>query len=250
MNKIVYLLIAFIFLACDSESGSDCIKKEGAIVQREIDLDLFNKIIVFQRVQLFIEKGDIQKVVVESGENLINDVEVKVDGNVLSLIDNNTCNFIRDYDITKIYVTSPNITEIRNSSGLEVTSIGVLTYPELFLLSENYENEDLYYNDGNFRLNLDVDEIRITSNGYSSFRLSGNANKASFNTYSGNTHVLAEDLTVNEVSFFHRSTGRMVVRPIESIRGKIMGIGNVIAKNRPPIIDVEELYTGELIFED
>jgi hypothetical protein len=42
----------------------------------------------------------------------------------------------------------------------------------------------------------------------------------------------------------------MVVRPIESIRGKIMGIGNVIAKNRPAIIDVEELYRGELIFED
>ncbi len=66
MNKIAYLVIAFIFLACDSENGSDCFKKEGAIVQREIDLDLFTEIIVFQRVQLFIEKGAIQKVIVES----------------------------------------------------------------------------------------------------------------------------------------------------------------------------------------
>jgi hypothetical protein len=250
MKKIAYIAIAFIFLACDTENGSDCFKKEGAIIQREIDLDLFTKIIVFPRVQLFIEKGDIQKVIVESGENLINDVEVKVDGNQLLLIDTNTCNFIRDYDITKVYVTSPNITEIRNSSGLEITSIGVLTYPVLKLLSENFENEDVYHNDGNFKFTLNVEKIEVISNGYSSFRLSGNADKASFTTYAGNTHILAENLLVNEADLFHRSTGRMVVRPIESIRGKIMGIGNVIAKNRPSIIDVEELYTGELIFED
>ena len=250
MNKVVYLVIVFIFLACDSENGSDCFKKEGTIVQREIDLDLFTEIIVYERVQLFIEEGAIQKVIIESGKNLIDDIEVKVDGNQLSLIDNNNCNYIRDYDITKVYVTSPNITEIRNSSGLEVTSIGVLTYPVLNLLSENFENEDVYHNDGNFKLTLNVEEIKITSNGYSTFRLSGNANNAFFNTYAGNTHILAENLTINEITLFHRSTGRMVVRPIEAIRGKIAGIGNVIAKNRPPIVEVEELYTGELIFED
>jgi hypothetical protein len=250
MNKIVYLVFVFIFLACDSENGSDCFKKEGTIVQREIDLDLFTKIIVYPRVQLFIEKGDIQKVIIESGENLINDVYASVDGGLLSLIDNNSCNFIRDYNITKVYVTSPNITEIRNSSDLEVNSIGVLTYPELKLISEDYNNEDVFHNDGNFKLSLNVEEIEITSNGHSSFRLSGNAIKASFNTYAGNAYILAENLTVNEINLFHRSTGKMIVRPIESIRGKIIGIGNVVAKNRPPIIDVEEIYTGKLIFED
>jgi hypothetical protein len=250
MNKIVFLVFTFILFGCDSENGSDCFKKEGTIVQREIDLGLFTKIVVYERVQLFIEKGDVQKVIVESGENLINDVEVKVDGGLLTLVDNNTCNFIRDYDITKVYVTSPNITEIRNSSGLEVTSIGVLSYPELELLSENYENEDVYHNDGNFKLTLNVEEITITTNGFSTFRLSGNANTAFFNAFSGNTNILTEDLTVNEITIFHRSTGRIIIRPIESLRGKIVGIGNVIAKNRPPIIEVEVLYTGELIFED
>jgi hypothetical protein len=38
MNKIAYILIAFIFFACNSENGSDCFKKEGGIVQREVDL--------------------------------------------------------------------------------------------------------------------------------------------------------------------------------------------------------------------
>ncbi len=250
MNKIVYIAIAFIFLACDSENGSDCFKKEGSIVQRDIELAPFTEIVVFERVQLFIEEGPVQKVIIESGENLINDVEVKVEGNILSVVDNNTCNFIRDYDITKVYVTSPNITKIRNSSSLEITSIGVLSYPVLTLYSENYENEDIYHTNGDFNLIINVGEIKITSNGFSTFRLSGNADKAFFGLYAGNTRILAENLVVKELSLYHRSSNKMIVNPIESIQGEILNIGNVIAKNRPLIVEVEELFMGKLIFED
>ena len=42
----------------------------------------------------------------------------------------------------------------------------------------------------------------------------------------------------------------MVVNPIESIRGEIVSVGDVIAKNRPPVVEVEELFMGRLIFED
>ena len=250
MNKIVYIAIAFIFLACDSENGSDCFKKEGSIVQRDIELAPFTEIVVFERVQLFIEEGPVQKVILESGENLINDVDVKVEGNILSVVDNNTCNFIRDYDITKVYITSPNITKIRNSSSLEIRSIGVLTYPELTLYSENYGNEDIYHTDGDFNLYINVGEIKITSNGFSTFRLHGNADKAFFGLYAGNTRILAENLMVKELSLYHRSSNKMVVNPIESIHGEILNIGNVIAKNRPSIVEVEELFMGKLIFED
>ena len=250
MNKIIFIAFVFIFLACDSENGSDCFKKVGAIVQRDIELAPFTEIVVFERVQLIIEEGPVQKVVLESRENLINDVEVKVEGTLLTLIDNNTCNFIRDYDITKVYVTSPNITEIRNSSSLEITSIGVLNFPELTLYSEDYKNEDIYYNDGDFNLTINVEEIEIISNGFSTFRLNGNADKAFFGLYAGNTRVLAENLIVKQLRLYHRSSNKMVVNPIESIQGEILNIGDVIAKNRPPIVEVEELFMGKLIFED
>jgi len=250
MNKIVYLAIAFVFFACDSENGSDCFKKEGAIVQKDVELATFTEIVVFERVQLFIEEGPVQKVVLESGENLINDVEVKVEGDLLSIIDNNTCNFIRDYDITKVYITAPNLTKIRNSSSLEIISIGVLNYPDLTLYSENHDNEDFYHNNGNFNLNLDVQELNVISNGFSTFRLNGNADKAFFGLYAGNTRILADNLIVKELRLFHRSSNHMVVNPTEFIQGEILNVGNVIAKNRPPVVEVEELFMGKLIFED
>lgn len=250
MKKIIYIAITLLFIACDSENGSDCFKKEGAIVQLDFDLASFTEIVVFEGVQLFIEEGPEQKVTLESGENLIDDVEVKVEETLLSIIDNNTCNFIRDYNITKVYVTSPNITKIRNSSSLEIASIGVLNYPELTLFSENNGNEEYYHNNGNFNLDLNVLELTIASNGFSTFRLHGNTGKAFFGLYSGNTRILAENLIVKNLYLYHRSTNKMVVNPTESIHGEIFGIGDVIAKNRPPIVEVEELFMGKLIFED
>ena len=250
MKKIIYIAIALLFIACDSENGSDCFKKEGAIVQLDFDLASFTEIVVFEGVQLFIEEGPIQKVTLESGENLIDDVVVEVDGDLLTVIDNNSCNFIRDYNITKVYVTSPNLTKIRNSSSLEIIGIGVLNYPELTLLSENHENEDYYHNNGDFNLNLNVQELFIISNGFSTFRLNGNTDKANFGLFSRNTRILAEDLIVKNLYLYHRSTNIMVVNPTESIKGEIFGIGDVIAKNRPPLVEVEEFFTGKLIFED
>jgi len=250
MKKILYIAITILFITCDSDKGLGCFTKAGTIIEREITVDPFTRIVVFERVQLFIEEGPIQKVIIKTGDNLINEVEVKVEGDLLSVIDNNSCNFIRDYDITKVYVISPNITEIRNSSSLEITSLGVLSFPEINLYSENFGNEDVYRTNGDFNLTLNVEEVKITSNGISTFQLSGNANKATFGLFSGNTRVLAENLIINDLHLYHRSSNKMVVNPIMSIQGEIVSIGNVIAKNRPPIVEVEELFEGKLIFED
>jgi hypothetical protein len=39
----------------------------------------------------------------------------------------------------------------------------------------------------------------------------------------------------------------MILKPIQSISGKILNTGNVILKNNPPIINVEQLFSGHLI---
>jgi hypothetical protein len=40
----------------------------------------------------------------------------------------------------------------------------------------------------------------------------------------------------------------MVVYPTESITGTMNSSGNSILKNVPPIVDVEELYQGRVIY--
>lgn len=249
MNNYFFIVVSFLFFGCNSENGLDCFQKTGTIIQTEVEVEDFSRIIVWPGVQLFIQQGAVQQIIIETGENLLNDIEVSVNGTQLSLKNNNECNYVREYDDTKIYVTSPNLTEIRNSSSLEIKSIGVLHYQNLNLFSENFGNEDIYHIDGDFDLTLDVDELIVTSNGFSSFLLKGTANKAAFGLYASSTRIDAGELITQEVQIFHRSSNVMIVNPQESIRGEIISIGNVISRNHPPIVEVEELYEGRLIFE-
>ena len=209
----------------------------------------FTKILVWDRTKLIIQMGAEQKVMVETGENLMENVEVSVTDGRLEIHDNNSCNLVRDYGITKIYVTSPNITEIRSSTGYLIESIGTLHYPELSLLSEDYNSEGQYHTDGDFRLDLDVENLNVVANGLSKFYLSGKSTNANFGLFSSDCRIYSEDLIVQNLDLYHRSTGPMVVNPQQSIKGKIVSLGNVISKNRPPVVEVKELYRGRLIFE-
>ncbi|GHC48573.1 head GIN domain-containing protein [Ulvibacter litoralis] len=250
MKKFLYILGVFILFGCDSDKALDCFQAAGDSIQEEFTVEEFSKIIVWERVQLFIQQGETQKVVVETGENLLNDIDVKVIDGQLNVYNYNSCNLVRDYGLTKVYVTSPNITEIRSSTGLPTESIGVLSFPSLRLLSEDQNTEDGYHIDGDFKLQLDVGSLDIVANGLSRFYLSGHTNSLNIGLYSGDCSVDAGSLIAESVSInLHRSTNDIIVNPQESIYAKLVSVGNVISKNRPPLIEKIELYTGRLIFE-
>ena len=239
-----------IFLSsCDSENSFDCAQKAGDRIQKEFEVAEFNTIVVEENLQLIVKEGPQQKVVVQTGKNLINDIKISVTDGVLTLVNDNGCNLVRDYNITQIVVTSPNIETIRNASGYAVQSDGVLRYSSLTLLSEDLEEEDKYHKDGDFRLELAVDSLKITANGLSNFFLSGTANAANIELLEGDMRVEAQNLAVQELYVFHRGTQKVIVNPIQSLRGKVLSTGDLISVNRPPIVEVEETYTGKLIFE-
>ncbi|MDN3724361.1 head GIN domain-containing protein [Aequorivita sp. SDUM287046] len=249
MKNIFYLFFVLALFGCNSENGWDCIQTAGKTVQQEMPIQPFQKIIVWERIKLFVKQGEEHKVMVQTGENLMSDIEVSVANGVLQIHNNNACNLVRDYGLTHVYITTPNLTEIRSSTGLAVESIGVLGFPNLILASEDQHNEDQYHIDGDFKLNLNVENLTIVANGLSKFYLSGSATNANFGLYASDCRIYSENLIVQNLNVYHRSTGPIVVNPQESIRGQIVSLGNVICKNRPPIVEVEVLYSGQLIFE-
>jgi|SRR5690606_9871277 len=250
MMKRVFILLFFICLAsCDSDSAWDCIKTEGTIVQEEITLPGFIKIETGKGVQLIIRQGNEQKVILETGENLRNDVKIYVQDSILYAEETFSCNFVRDYAVTKVYVTSPNITQIRNGSAFSVESNGVLSYPNLSLFSEDSGVQGDIYTIGDFRLQLEVENLNIVSNNFSNYYITGLAEKASIGFYSGNGRFEGKNFIVQELNIYQRSSNKMFVNPQQSIKGQIRGIGDVISYNHPPVVEVVEHYTGRLIFQ-
>lgn len=248
MRKIVYVVIVVLCMSCDNENAGDCFQTTGSIVQNEVSLEGFNRILVNRDIELIVKEGSDQKVIIETGANLLNDVEAAVLEGTLILTDNNSCNYVRDYGNTKVYITSPNITEIRSSTQYTISSDGILTYPSLTILSEDF-NEPDSFTVGNFNLQIDNITFRVVFNNLSNAFISGKTNNLSVVYASGTSRFEGRNLVAQNVYVWNRSSNDIIINPIQELKGKISGTGNVISVNRPPIVEVEALYKGRLIFE-
>lgn len=248
MKKIIYIL-AIIMFACDSEDAGDCLQKSGNIINHEVETEPFTKILVNENIEMILKEGPEQKIVVETGENLLNDIVVEVIEGQLKLSNNNSCNYVRDYTSTKIYVTAPNVTEIRSSTQFDIRSDGVLTYPDLYIISQDFHFPDSQTT-GNFYLEIDNESFRLVFNNLSNCFVSGTTNNLNINFAAGNCRFEGEDLLAGSINVYHRGSNDIIVHPIESITGNLYGTGDLILVNEPPAINVNEHYRGQLIIKD
>ena len=245
------ITIAILFLiACNGDNVPDCFQNAGDLIKDTVEVPSFSRITVFENINLVLIQGEEQKVEVETGEFLRNEVSAKVEENRLILRNENGCNFIRDYGLTTIYVTSPNISEVRSSTGLLVSSDGVLNYPELALISESFVNPETETTDGSFDLEVDSGIVRIVVNGIAFFKLRGQTDNLNITIAAGDSRVEAVDLIAQNVAIDHRGSNDVFVNPQQRISGVIQGTGDVVSNNRPPEVEVEELFNGRLIFTD
>jgi hypothetical protein len=253
-KKVIHIFLVAItgvmLWSCNGNGVPDCVQNAGEIVWEEVELPSFQKITVFEGVELILSGGTQQQVIIETGEYLRNEVSAEVDGNRLVLRNENNCNLFRPYGITRVFVTSPNIDEVRSSTGWPVRSEGVLSYSSLALISESFNNPETETTDGSFDLNVDVQDIQLIANGIAYFRLRGIAQRFNATIAAGDSRVEAENLIAGEVVVNHRGSNDILVNPQQSLAGVIRGTGNVLSYNRPDTVSVEELYRGKLIFID
>jgi hypothetical protein len=247
MKRLIYSLLVLVF-ACNSEDANDCFQTSGRIIQEVVDISNFERVLVNRDIELIIKDAPDFKVTIETGENLINDVSAELIGNQLVLTDNNNCNYVRDYGITKVYIEAPNLTEIRSSTQYDVSSDGILNYEALQLFSEDFSvtNE---FTVGDFRLSINSESLNISSNNLAFFYLDGEVEDVFVGFFSGAGRFEAEHLMAQNVRVYHRSSNDMVVNPQQSLTGELRGTGNLISVNQPAEVEVERIYTGQLIFQ-
>lgn len=244
MLKIVSLLFLIAFFSCDSENANDCFQTSGSPITKEFNVDDFKKINISEGIELIIKQGAEKKVVVKTGDNLISGITAEVSENELFLRNTNGCNWVRDYNTTKVYVTTPELINVYSSSQFGVKSEGVLNFPSLTLQSGMFGNTA----SGTFELQVNCVNLSIEDNKSSYFAISGTAEALNIAFYDGDARFDGSNLTVKEVAFFHRSSNNIIVNPINKISGTIYSTGNVILKNVPPVIEVTQLYQGRLIY--
>ena len=245
-----WLVMGFLLLAaCNGDNVPDCFQNAGELIREEVAVPLFTKITVFENIELILKAGEQQRVEVETGEFLINEVKAHVSGDRLVLEDNNNCNLFRPYGSTKIYVTSPNIEEIRSSTGFPIRSDGVLNYNAITLYSEGFLDPEAETTDGSFVLEVATEQLTAIVNGIAYMNLSGVTTNLDITIAAGDSRIEAENLIAEHVILNHRGSNDILTNPQQRIEGTIRGTGDVLSFNRPETVLIEELFTGRLIFK-
>lgn len=250
MYIVKYSLVFFLGLllfGCDGESTWDCVQKPGAKITFEESVGDFHSVILQGHMDLVIIQDTLMRIKVETRKNLVEGIRISnVDG-MLHLEEESSCNILRDRSYTTVYLYVPELYSIRNASTGIVRNEGVWVQENIELISENHL-ETSYYNNGTFKLHLEVEELNVLANGNSLFELEGAAENATISFYSGTARLEAERLKIQEIDIYHRGTNHMLLYPVQAIRGEILNTGDVRAYNKPPLVSVEELYKGSLSF--
>ena len=248
MKKYLLFVSILGLLSCSKDKAPDCIKSAGSLVVATYTIDSFDKILVNENIELTITQGAEYQLRIEAGEHLISDVNYTIDNGLLTLTDNNSCNWVRRYNPTKIFVITPTLREIRSNTQYVIKSSGTLTFAELNLISENFNLDNI--SSGDFDLQIHNQNLSIVSNNLSQFYLSGSTDTLFIGFYAGTTGFFGANLEANHINIFHRSSHDMVVHPKESLTGELRSTGDLISVYAPEDVNVQELYTGKLIFLD
>ena len=256
MRKIIshIFCISCLILLTGCGLSEDCFKGNGTPTIQTFPLENFTKIKVYEGVGLVIKEGPIYEVKVKTADNILDNLEVKLEGSMLVVKDNSTCNLARDYGQTKLYVTIPDGTlspllpelELYCKTEQKIQSEGILHSPIVRLFSlDDFDGAGT----GDFRLDLQTEQLFIESNSVSNFYLSGQSQNLHVFFWWGNGIFYGDHMNANTINFYHRGSNDMIFYPIQQIEGALYSTGNVRLTNQPTIINVSQYFTGRLIIE-
>jgi len=247
--KILSTIVLICVLnACSKENTKGCFKNSKSQIFKEVAITPFDKITVFENIALVIKEGSEFKVAIEGNPNLVENTSATIEDGRLALRSIGVCTLLKANEHVTIYVTAPNIVEIRSSTALDIKSDGVLRYPNISLLSESFNVPEATTVNGTFNVTLIAEVVKVVVNGIAFVKLRGSVNTLSVIIASGNSRIEAESLSAENVIIDHRGSNDLLINPQVAITGVIRGLGDILSYNEPETISVTELFNGRLLF--
>jgi hypothetical protein len=244
--RITILIIMLqVFSSCSNDLTPECFKNMGNVATYDVTVPDFKSIYVGLGVEVIITEGAQQKVSIQTGENIKEYITATVNGTELSLKNNNNCNWVRDYKSTVVYITTPHLERVYSASQFAVKSSGMLTFPSLSLMS-GILNETA---SGTFELNVNCQNLTIEDNQSSYSVITGVVENLTVSFYSGDARFDGSELIAEKLEVFHRSTNDIIANVQQSVTGTLYGTGNLVFINHPPVVTVNRIYTGRVVYE-
>jgi len=233
-QKIVFITAFILPLLFNSCIFSPSVKGNGKVVEENRKTEPFDQIKVSRGMNVYISQGDETKVTVEADENLLSAIETEVHGDVLTITTNG---FIRNAKVKKVYVTTPEITGLKSTSGSNVYSETSLNANEMEISATAGSN---------IKLDINIHNGEISSSAGSNIRLEGKAEKLRCKASSG-SNIKAEDLKTKECSARVSSGANIWISTETSLDGEASSGGNIFYYGNPAKTEIHTSSGGNVI---
>jgi hypothetical protein len=240
--RLLNIIILFILFttSCEKNSIGDCFKSTGPINVVERPVSGFHTVVLKDNIDLELQSSNLNRLTLEAGNNLLNKIKTEVIDSVLIIENNNSCNWVRDYNAPlKAYLSFTKLDTIQYESIGNISSQDTIIIENLVINVWEGAGEisfsvkasmlfcNLHYGTAEIKMKGISDNCFVYS---ASFGLVNNLNLVSDNVY-----------------LRTRSSNNVYLKATHSLEASIENIGNVYYQGNPPNINLNQTGTGELI---
>lgn len=226
LKHIIAIALSFFILnACQK----GCLTSTGEEITTERIGGEFNHIQIWDNVDVQITQSDENRIQVKAGENIIDDIETRMEEGVLIIRNNNTCNWMRSYT-KKIEVQ----VEVKQLYEIEMRGVGEIS-------STNAINSDsLMLNvwDAAGKVDLTIDTKKSTIRYHIGTADIIYRGKTRLSYISSNSYgpVDARDLESEQTYISTIGSNNNYVWATEILEATVGSIGNIYYKGDPKIL--------------
>ncbi len=219
----------------DDDGGGifSCARGSGAIVTRTFDLSTFTGFEIKSDIDVYLRQGDAQSVEVEGKENLLDLLELDIQGKIWD-IEFDRC--VRDIGEFKVYITLPDINFIGVSGSGKVYSENQLESPEIELKISG---------SGDIDAAILVEKLDAKISGSGKIKLEGATNDF-YLKISGSGDYDGFDLDSQTGTVKINASGDVEVYVMEELDVKINGSGDLSYKGFP-LLNISINGSGDVV---
>ncbi len=218
----------------------------GKTVQKTQILTDFDTVEVNPLIHLTLVQDTLNKIVIETDEDVLEQIDYHIEDNKLSLTNHTRCLIQNQKAEAHITLYVNDITTLIANTDLDIRSADTLHFNRLKIICENARTGT--NNIADFNLKVQIPTIEIIANGSSIFDISGSCNNLFVGFYGVNPVFRGKKLTAQHIKIFQRSDADMHLYPVQSIKGNLYGYGDIYLYHRPPVVAINSHYAGHIYF--
>ncbi|MFP4472208.1 MAG: GIN domain-containing protein [Bacteroidota bacterium] len=226
--KLGIILLAILMIGQAGTLSAQRVKGNKKVVKEERTVETFTGIDVGGAFEVFITQADKRSLIIETDENLLDNISTKVRGNVLHISSNSIKNATR----LNVYITNPEYQYLNISGAAELQSENTISETELKLVGSGASQT---------RLTLEADKVDAKASGAAWVKLSGQAYELIADG-SGAAVINARELITTNVTADAGGASHIKVFASGKVNASTSGAGDVDVDGEPEVFRANDKY--------